>query len=291
MNKPIVNDIEWFTEKAPEIGTAFSLSLKDKLHEEQTDYQFLEIYDTIHFGKLMVLDGFIMLSQRDNFIYHEMLIHPVLFSHPAPKRVAIIGGGDCGSLREVLKHDCVEKAWQIEIDERVTRNSEIYFPELCESNNDPRAELLFIDGIKWMQQIDPASLDIIIIDSTDPIGPAKGLFGETFYRSCLQALRHDGLLVQQSESPLAHRDNIIYPMHQTLATAGFNSSKTLFFPLPVYPTGWWSATIAGKRSSIEFVRKAEADARTFNTDYYNNAVHQAAFAEPEFFKKFLSRRR
>ena len=275
----------WFTEEASEIGSAFSLSIKSKLHEEQTAYQFLEIYDTTHFGNLMVLDGYTMLSQRDNFIYHEMLTHPALFSHPAPKRVAIIGGGDCGSLREVLKHNCVEKVWQIDIDERVTRNAEIYFPELCESNGDPRAELLFIDGIKWVAEAAAGSLDLIIVDSTDPIGPAKGLFGETFFRSCHAALSNDGLLVQQSESPLAHLDTIIRPMHNTMKTAGFSTSKTLLFPLPIYPTGWWSATLAAKQGKIGFIRKADADKRIFSTDYYNSAIHEAAFIVPEFFKK------
>jgi spermidine synthase len=236
----------------------------------------------------MVLDGCTMLSQRDNFIYHEMMTHPALFSHPAPERVAIIGGGDCGSLREVLKHACVKQVWQIDIDERVTRNAEIYFPELCESNNDPRAELLFIDGIKWMEQAAPGSLDIVIVDSTDPVGPAKGLFGEAFYTTCLRALGKNGLLIQQSESPLVHAESIIYPMHATMRDAGFGASKTLFFPLPIYPTGWWSATIAGKQNRIEFVRKADAEKQAFTTDYYNSAIHEAAFVEPDFFRKGLA---
>src|SRR5690606_27866633 len=124
--------------------------------------------------------------------------HPALFTHPNPKNVAIIGGGDCGSLREALKHP-VESAIQIDIDEVVTQLSLQYFPELCESNHDPRAQLLFIDGIKWMQDAPAASLDIIIVDSTDPLGPAVGLFNEAFYRQCHRVLKKDGILVQQSE--------------------------------------------------------------------------------------------
>lgn len=275
--------LNWFTEQAEEIGTAFSLSIHNKLHGEQTPYQYLEIYKTSHFGNLMVLDGFIMLSQRDNFIYHEMMAHPALYSLETPKRVAIIGGGDCGTLREVLKHECVEQAWQIDIDERVTRNAEKYFPELCESNSDARAELLFIDGIKWMQEALPASLDLIIVDSTDPIGPAKGLFGQAFYESCYNALADHGLIVQQSESPLAHSRNILYPMREAMTAAGYQDLKTLFFPMPMYPTGWWSATMACKNSDVLFARKKAAENKAFQTDYYNAAIHQAAFAEPEFF--------
>jgi spermidine synthase len=291
LEKPVISGNKWFTEAASGIGTAFSLSVKSKLHEEQTEYQFLEIYDTTHFGKLMVLDGCTMLSQLDNFIYHEMITHPALFSHPAPERVAIIGGGDCGSLREVLKHTCVQKVWQIDIDERVTRNAEIYFPELCESNNDPRAELLFIDGIKWMEQATAGSLDIIIVDSTDPVGPAKGLFGDAFYATCLRALGEHGLLIQQSESPMVHAETIIYPMHAAMSAMGFHAVQTLFFPLPIYPTGWWSATIAGKQNQIEFIRKTDAENKTFDTGYYNSAIHEAAFIGPEFFQKGLSQNR
>ncbi|MBN1378844.1 MAG: polyamine aminopropyltransferase [Gammaproteobacteria bacterium] len=287
----MLSDNTWFTEAAPAIGTAFSLSIESRLHAEQTQYQFLEIYQTTHFGNLMVLDGCTMLSQRDNFIYHEMMTHPALFSHPAPKQVAIIGGGDCGSLREVLKHACIKKVWQIDIDERVTRNAEKYFPELCTSNTDPRAELLFIDGIQWMERAASASLDLIIVDSTDPVGPAKGLFSEAFYRTCQRALGEHGLLIQQSESPLVHSESIIYPMHDAMLTAGFSTTQTLFFPLPIYPTGWWSATMASKQTQIEFIRKVEADKKLFSTDYYNSSVHEAAFTAPEFFRaKFAGRR-
>lgn len=133
-----MNSNEWFTEKMLSTGTAFSLKINAKLHEEQSEFQKLEIYDTETFGKLMVIDGCTMVSTRDNFFYHEMISHPALFLHPNPKRVWIIGGGDCGTLREVLKHTNVKEAVQIDIDERVTRLAEIYFPELCESNGDAR---------------------------------------------------------------------------------------------------------------------------------------------------------
>ena len=283
MNKNSTYQDGWFTEDAAPVGSRFSLSVHKKLHEEQTPFQFLEIYQTTHYGNLMVLDGYIMLSQRDNFIYHEMLSHPVLFSHIAPKKVAIIGGGDCGTLREVLKHDCVEHVWQIDIDERVTRNAERYFPELCRSNNDPRAELLFLDGIKWMAQAESDSLDIIIVDSTDPVGPGAGLFREPFYRDCCRALTDGGLIVQQSESPLADARQITYPMREIMASVDFQDVQTLFFPAVLYPTGWWSATVAVKNSRIHFARRQDAESKPFATDYYNARIHEAAFAVPEFF--------
>src|SRR5207244_3082763 len=131
-------DKTWFTEPMEKTGTAFSLKLGEKLHEEQTAYQKIEIYRTATFGHLMTIDGCTMVSTRDNFLYHEMMSHPALNSHPNPKNVVIVGGGDCGTLREVLKHKSVTSATQVEIDERVTRLAEKYFPELCEANGDKR---------------------------------------------------------------------------------------------------------------------------------------------------------
>ncbi|MCF8005754.1 MAG: polyamine aminopropyltransferase, partial [Chromatiaceae bacterium] len=172
----MLDENNWFTEVAEAAGSAFSLRIKQRLHREESPFQTIEVYETETFGNLMVIDGFTMLSTRENFLYHEMLSHPVLLTHPAPRRVAIIGGGDCGTLREVLRHQEIASAVQIDIDERVTRVAEQFFPELTESNADPRATLLFDDGIRWMREAPDQSLDIIIIDSTDPVGPAEGLF-------------------------------------------------------------------------------------------------------------------
>jgi spermidine synthase len=227
-----------------------------------------------------------MVSTRDNFFYHEMISHPALYTHPNPKRVCIIGGGDCGTLREVLKHPSVEHAVQIDIDERVTRLAEIYFPELCESNNDPRAELKFIDGIKWIKEAAPNSIDLIIVDSTDPVGPAEGLFGEAFYRDCFNCLSENGMLVQQSESPLLHL-KLIGEMRDAMSNAGLSHQQTLFFPQCLYPSGWWSATIASKAELAAF-REQDCINKPFETVYYNVDIHKASLAQPEFFKKAFS---
>ncbi|MEI7840768.1 MAG: polyamine aminopropyltransferase [Methylococcaceae bacterium] len=277
-----MNSNEWFTEQMLSTGTAFSLKINEKLHEEQSEFQKLEIYDTETFGKLMVIDGCTMVSTRDNFFYHEMISHPALFLHPNPKRVWIIGGGDCGTLREVLKHKNVEEAVQIDIDERVTRLAEIYFPELCESNGDARADLKFIDGIQWLKDAAPNSVDLIIVDSTDPVGVAEGLFGEAFYRDCVACLAEDGMLVQQSESALLHLQ-LIKDMRGAMQVAGFGHQQTLFFPQCIYPSGWWSATIASK-TALTF-RADECANKAFETVYYNLDIHHAAMAQPEFFKK------
>jgi spermidine synthase len=228
----------------------------------------------------MLIDGAVMLTTRDNFLYHEMMSHPALFTHANPKRVVIIGGGDCGTLREVLKHPGVQQAVQCDIDEQVTRMAEKWFPELCERNSDPRAQLLFDDGIAWMANCAPGSVDIVIVDSTDPVGPAEGLFNKAFYASCFRALRDDGILVQQSESPLVLLD-LIREMRTEMGKAGFATFKTLPFPQPCYPTGWWSCTLARKSGGFEF-READARSKDFDSRYYSADIHRGALATPPF---------
>jgi len=282
----ILNPQQWFTEIFQPSGSAFSLEITEKLAEVQSPFQHIEMYQTTQFGKLMVIDGVIMLSSRDNFLYHEMLSHPVLFTHPDPKQVVIIGGGDCGTLREVLKHRSVEQVTQIDIDEQVTRMAEQYFPELCASNQDPRATLLFDDGIKYMREAAPSSLDVVIVDSTDPIGPGEGLFNRAFYQSCYDALKPGGILVQQSESPLIHLP-LLNDMRQAMQDAGFAALQTLNFPQMVYPSGWWTCTLARKAADFNGFRLSDAQQLDFDTQYYNAEIHQASMALPQFMKRLL----
>ncbi len=276
----------WFTEHEEFMHSAFSLQIREKLHGEQSPYQHIEIYATESFGNLMVIDGCIMLTSKDNFFYHEMISHPALFIHAAPKEVWIIGGGDCGTLREVLKHSGVEAVLQIEIDERVTRLAEQYFPELCAANDDPRAQLHFIDGIAWVRDAPADCVDIVIVDSTDPVGPAEGLFSADFYRDCRRCLRDDGIFVQQSESPLLHLD-IIGNMRRAMQDAGFARRQALFFPQCVYPSGWWTVTMAGN-VPLQSFRREDAAGKPFATRYYNHDIHSAALAQPEFFKQAMA---
>ena len=281
-------DDTWYTEQWAGQGAAISLKLKEKVHDEQSPYQRIEIYETEAFGTLMTLDGLVMVTDRDNFVYHEMMAHPALFTHPDPKRVLVIGGGDCGTLHEVLKHKTVQLAEQVELDERVTRVSEKFFPELCESNNDPRARLHFDDGIEWVAEAKPETYDVIIVDSTDPVGPAAGLFSEAFYQNCLRALSADGIVVGQSESPLFHAE-LIASLHRALRAAGAASVATLHFPQCTYPSGWWSATLATRRGTLAGFRRADAEQKPFATRYYNAAVHAGALALPQFLAERVRR--
>jgi spermidine synthase len=279
-------DKKWFTEHWSNQGSAISFKIQRKLYEKRSAFQTIEVFETERFGRLLTLDGLVMLTDRDNFIYHEMLAHPPLFTHPAPGQVLIVGGGDCGTLREVLKHTEVDRVQQVEIDAEVTRAAEQFFPTLCESNADPRAELHFEDGIDWVRRAEPGSYDLIIVDGSDPLGPAAVLFSEAFFQACHRALRPGGLLCGQSESPLFHMD-LLRHVHRTLGATGFAEARTLFFPQCVYPSGWWTTTLACKDGSIPPFRAEAAERRDFETLYYNAEIHRAAGAMPEFFRRAL----
>ncbi len=272
----------WFTEVMEDEGMAFSLRVREKLHEERTAFQHIEVYETEAWGRLLVIDGCVMLTSRDNFVYHEMMSHPALFTHPDPRRVAIIGGGDCGMLREVLKHPGVESVVQVDIDAGVTRAAERYFPELTESNDDPRASLLFDDGVAWIKNQPTGSLDLVIVDSTDPVGVAEGLFGPAFLGQVHRVLGEQGLMVQQSESPILHRDTILARLHGHMRQSGYTKVVTLQYPVVSYPSGWWSATVASKGLHPADFREQDARDRPFTTHYYNAEIHRAALAAPEF---------
>ena len=275
---------KWFTEVSERDGSAFSLRINKKLEEKQSPFQKVEMYETTDFGNLMIIDGCTMVSSRENFFYHEMISHPALLAHPNPKNVVIIGGGDCGTLREVLKHPDVESVIQIDIDEVVTQMSLKYFPELCESNQNPRATVMFDDGIKYMRELPNDSIDIVIVDGTDPVGPGEGLFNHAFYTNCLKALRSGGIMVQQSESPLTHMP-LLVEMRDAMTEVGFADLQTLPFPQPIYPSGLWSVTLARKGEVFAGFRESDAAKIAKHSEYYNSGIHHGALATPNYMKR------
>lgn len=282
-----LDQAQWFTEISDRDGSAFSLRINKKLEAKQSPFQLVEMYETTDFGNLMIIDGCTMVSTRENFFYHEMMSHTALFAHPNPKNVVIIGGGDCGTLREVLKHPTVESVHQIDIDEVVTEMALKYFPELCASNQDPRATVMFDDGIKYMKEALPESIDVIIVDGTDPVGPGEGLFNHAFYTSCLNALRPGGILIQQSESPLMHIE-LLKDIRTAMTDVGFADLQTLPFPQPIYPSGIWSCTLARKGEHFNGFRESDVEAMPFDTEYYNRGIHLGALAMPNFMKRKLT---
>lgn len=272
----------WYRDTWAPQDCYLSFAIREHLHHQRTSFQVLDVFETQSFGTVMTLDGIIQLTDRDNFIYHEMMAHVALFCHRNPRRVLIVGGGDCGVLQQVLQHPQVQQLTLVELDEAVTEAALRFFPELCTKNNDPRATLLFQDAVQWVARAEPGSVDVCIVDSTDPLGQAERLFGPAFYRDCQRMLADGGILVVQSESPLLHGD-VVQSVRQGQREAGFSTVRTMTFPQPTYPSGWFSATLAGKNINLEHLREeAEEAAHTMQLRYYNAAVHQAAFALPSF---------
>lgn len=271
---------QWVYETVAHMGARFGIAVEEKLLDEQTPYQHLEVYRTEHWGNLMVLDGVFMLSSLENFVYHEMMSHPALLTHENPRQVVIIGGGDCGTLSEVLKHGQVQSAVQVDIDAAVTRAAERFFPELTARNHDPRATLRFEDGVAWMAQAESNSADVIIVDSTDPIGPGAGLFGAEFLQDCCRVLREDGIMVGQSESPFYHPE-LMRDYHQAMADAGLAQRVSLLFPQPVYPGGSITCTLASAQRDLTSVRPLPSGMDCY---YYNTTLHRGLLHMPEFMR-------
>jgi spermidine synthase len=229
---------------------------------------------------MLVLDGIVQTSVVDEYIYHEMIAHVPLNTHPDPKRVLIIGGGDGGTLREVTKHPKVEKATLVEIDERVIAVSRKFLPELACGFDAANAEVVIGDGIKYVAE-NKNTFDLIIVDSTDPVGPAVGLFSLEFYRSVHEALREDGIFVAQTESPYFMAD-LIARIYKDISGI-FPVTRTYWACIPTYPGSMWSFTLGSKKyDPLTVAPEAILD---YETRYYTPAIHRACFAMPRFLEE------
>jgi len=252
------------------------------LHREVSRFQEILVVDTYAFGRVMMLDGTFQVTEKDEFVYHEMLTHFPLMSHPAPKDVLVIGGGDGGTIREVVKHPEVERAVLCEIDPRVTAVAREFLPSVAQGLADPRVEVLHEDGIKLVQEHEGA-FDVILIDSTDPVGPAVGLYSPEFYAACKQALRPGGIVCAQSESPFVNGD--VVRQVALSAKGSFAHVQLYLAPLPTYPSGFWSFTAGSDQPLPREVDAARAD--RLGTRYYTAEMHRAAFALPPFAKALV----
>ncbi|MDT8420450.1 MAG: polyamine aminopropyltransferase [Desulfuromonadales bacterium] len=277
----------WYTEKHSE-NVGITLKVSKTLYSGESEFQKLEIVETTEYGRMMLLDGLVMVTERDEFVYHDMIVHPALFTHPAPKKVLVIGGGDGGSIREIMKHPEVEQAVLCEIDGLVIDKSIELLPSMaCEiDGSNPRVKLHVDDGLAYIRDHQDA-FDVILVDSTDPIGPAVGLFEEDFYRLVFGALKQDGIMVAQSESPFYHAE-IQQNMYRNLR-AVFPIVEMYQAFIPTYPSGLWSFAFASKsyHPVKDFDRKRAA-ARNFHTRYYNEDLHLGAFMLPTFARENIA---
>ena len=264
----------WVTEyQTPALG--FSCKIVETLKVEQTAFQHLAVVVTEQFGRMLLLDGMVMTTDADEFVYHEMITNIALNSHPNPQNVLIIGGGDGGALREAVRHPQVKQATLVEIDGQVIEAAKQYFPELSCSFTDPKARVVVDDGIAYVQQ-KQNEFDIILVDSTEPVGPAVQLFSPEFYRACGAALKDDGMLVVQSESPFFNA-NVIKQAFGNIQKI-FPLTKLYLASIPTYPSGLWSFTVGSKKYDPEQpLHKNENILK-----YYNEDIHRAAFKLPGF---------
>ena len=275
--------IEWYPR-----GYGVGFKVKRRLFETQTDYQRLEIYETEGFGKLLVLDGTVQLVEVGEESYHEVLVHPALLAHPNPRRVLVIGGGDGGTLREVLKHESVERATMVEIDEGVVEASYLYLDvakDLLDrliKRECERAELVIGDGVKYLRE-SKDEFDAIIVDSTDPVGPAKLLFSEEFYRAAYEKLNDPGIYVTQAGS--------VYLFTNELLDA-YRAMKKVFdrvyyfsFPVIGYASPW--SFLVGVKGDIDFTKVDGERAGNLNLYYYDPERHETLFQMPRYVRKLL----
>lgn len=256
--------------------------IKETLVTKQTKYQDLAIVDTYALGRMLVLDGIVQTTINDEYVYHEMIAHIPLFTHPNPKKVLVVGGGDGGAIREILKHPSVEKAVLCEIDEDVVNECKKYLPEISCALDDARCEVFIGDGIKYVHE-HKNEFDVIIVDSTDPFGAAEGLFGGSFYKEIYECLTEDGIFIAQTETPF-YLPDVVKRVYDD-AKATFPVTKLFMAAIPTYPSGYWSFTVGSKKHDPE---NANVPGNlSFETKYYTPRLHKASFVLPKFVEELL----
>ncbi|HUV59266.1 MAG TPA: polyamine aminopropyltransferase [Desulfatiglandales bacterium] len=259
------------------------LECKGVLHSSQSSFQKIEVVESLDFGRMLVLDGVINLTERDEFVYHEMLVHVPLFSHPDPSEILIVGGGDGGTAREAIKHEGISSIQQVEIDKEVIAVSRRYFPSLSSSLDHPKVDVLFSDAIQYVREIEE-KFDIILIDSTDRvIDQSEGLFTVPFYRDCCNALTEQGILAAQVGDIFFEKE---------LVLDVFNKLKEVFpivrifrAPVPSYTLVPYSFAFCSKAIRPEMELGLSRFSKIFQTRYYNEQIHKAAFALPEHLRE------
>ncbi|MCF6092974.1 polyamine aminopropyltransferase [Microaerobacter geothermalis] len=272
----------WFTERQTR-GYRIQWRLKAILHQEKTKFQELAIVDTYDFGRALLLDGVIQVTEKDHFIYNEMISHIPMSTHPQPEYVLIIGGGDGGALKEILKYPSVKRVDMVEIDERVIANCQKYLPNISDQMTHPKANIIIDDGLSFIKNKKDA-YDVIIVDSSDPVGPAIQLFERPFYESVLQALKEDGVMVCQSESPFFYED-ILGDVTKTLKHL-FPIVRTYLAVVPTYPSGLWSFTLASKK--WDPLQKDISILPEPDTKYYTRNIYHSVFALPRMVDDIVS---
>ncbi|WP_068673859.1 spermidine synthase [Oceanobacillus sp. Castelsardo] len=268
----------WFTEKQTD-NFGITAKIKQTYVSERTDFQDLQMVETEEWGNMLILDDMVMTTEKDEFVYHEMVAHVPLFTHPNPKNVLVVGGGDGGVIREVLKHQSVEKVTLVDIDGKVIEYSKKYLPTIANGFNNERVEVKVEDGFMYIANSVKA-FDVIMVDSTEPVGPAVNLFTKGFYAGISKALKDDGIFVAQTDNPWFKAD-LIKQAFQDVKEI-FPVTRLYTANIPTYPSGLWTFTMGSK---IHDPLKVKEE-RFFDmeTKYYTPEIHFASFVLPKFVK-------
>jgi len=274
----------WFDETYGE-KIRLGLRVERSLYQGQSEFQSVDVVETREFGRALALEGAWMTSERDEAHYHEMIVHPALTSAQQLSRVLVIGGGDGGTIREVLRYPEVKHVTLVELDKLVVDVSKEHLSSFGVPWDDARLDVKFADGIGYLQNYSGTPYDVILIDGSDPVGPAEGLYESPFYESAKRCLIPGGIVVSQTESPIA-MSNDFARIVKTLR-ASFQRAEPYFVPIPLYPSGMWSFTFASDRVDPLAFDEARATRIEGGSRYYNRAIHRAAFAQPNFVRKLL----
>ena len=280
----------WFTDKDDD--QALSLRFTGEVFfDVQSPFQRVRILESYKYGKMLALDDMVMTTEDDEFHYHEMISHPAMFTLENAKNILVIGGGDGGTVREILRHEGVEKVTMVEIDGAVIDSCKEFLPGIAAAFENPKLELIVDDGIAFLKNAKANSYDLIIVDGSDPVGPAEGLFSVEFYTNCYNALKNTGMLVAQGESP-KFNEKAFTELNKTLQQifGKENAPVSLFF-VPTYPTGMWSFQYGIKGDlnpkKISNTEKIQEFVESKNLRYYNDEVHIGSFATPNFVKSLI----
>ncbi|MDK2919101.1 MAG: spermidine synthase [Candidatus Petromonas sp.] len=274
----------WYSENHTE-NVKFSLRIKEHLFSDKSDFQRIDILKTYEYGNLMTLDGLVMVTEKDEFVYHDMIVHPSMAINPDIKNVLVIGGGDGGTVRELMKYPSIEHVDMVEIDRMVVEASRKYFPAIsCELDNE-KVTVLYEDGIKFVRDKEDV-YDLILIDSTDPIGPGEGLFTTEFYNDCYRALKENGILVNQNETPIYDNFFEVGISSNIKLKKMFPIVKAYQASIPTYPGGYWLFNFASKKyDPINDLKADRWNSLELRTKYYNTELHKGAFALPNYVKE------
>jgi len=276
----------WYTEQhTPDVR--FSIRVDRQLYSGQSEFQRIDVFESPEFGRFLTLDGYMMLTEKDEFIYHEMIAHVPMCVRPDAENILVIGGGDGGTVRELLRYPSVRHIALVEIDEQVVDICKKYLPFTAAGLDDPCVSLHYEDGLRFVRK--PVSAyDLIIVDSTDPFGPGEGLFTKEFYGNCFKALKDDGIMVNQHESPFYEQDAYaMQRMHRRIVTS-FSISRVYQAHIPTYPSGHWLFGFASKKyHPVEDADFARWKALGIKTRYYNTQLHAASFALPNYVEEML----